>query len=100
MPDHIHILIGMKPTCCLSDLIREAKKASVEYINSTFGLKNKFSWQAGFGAFSVGYMDRYVVINYIPEQKKHHRKFNFREEYMKLLIENEIEFKNEICLIG
>ncbi|MCE3229405.1 MAG: tpn [Bacteroidetes bacterium] len=52
MPDHIHILIGMKPTCCLSDLVREIKKSSNEYVKENGFTKTQFQWQEGFGAFS------------------------------------------------
>jgi len=93
--DHIHILIGMKPTCCLSDLMRDAKRSSVEFINSTFNVKRKFGWQEGFGAFSVGFRDRYNIINYILNQKMHHKKITFQEEYKQFLIDNEIDYKEE-----
>jgi REP element-mobilizing transposase RayT len=51
MPDHIHILIGMKPTCCLSDLVREVKKSSNKFIKENKFVTGKFEWQEGFGAF-------------------------------------------------
>ena len=51
MPDHLHILIGIKPSCCLSDLIREIKKSSNDFINEKKLSKFKFSWQEGFGTF-------------------------------------------------
>jgi putative transposase len=52
MPDHIHILIGMKPNCCLSDLVREIKKSSNEFIKEKKFSKDIFAWQSGYGAFS------------------------------------------------
>ena len=52
MPDHIHIFIAMKPTCCLSDLVREIKKATNVYINEKKLCPSNFQWQEGFGAFS------------------------------------------------
>lgn len=57
MPDHIHFLIGMKPSCCLSDLVREIKKSSNEWINAKGLSKAKFKWQDGYGAFSYRYSD-------------------------------------------
>jgi putative transposase len=51
MPNHIHFLIGMKPTCCLSNLVREVKKSSNEFVNESKFSKFRFSWQEGFGAF-------------------------------------------------
>lgn len=52
MPDHIHILFIMKPTCCISDLVREIKKSSTEFITVKRFVRTKFQWQHGFGAFS------------------------------------------------
>lgn len=55
MPDHIHFFIGMKPSCVLSDLIREIKKSSNEFINDNKFTKFKFKWQEGYGAFSYSH---------------------------------------------
>ncbi len=55
MPDHIHLFIGMKPSCCLSDLVREIKKSSTEFINEKKFSKFKFNWQEGYGAFSYSH---------------------------------------------
>jgi putative transposase len=95
MPDHIHFLIGMKPSCCLSDLVREIKKASNEFINAKKFTKFKFQWQEGFGAFSYSHSNLDNVIGYINNQKEHHKKKTFKEEYIDFLTKFEIEFKNE-----
>ena len=95
MPDHIHILIGMKPSCCLSDLVREIKKSSNEFINEKKFSNNKFSWQEGYGAFSYSHSALDNVIKYVLNQKEHHKKQSFREEYMDFLSKFQIEFKNE-----
>ena len=55
MPDHIHFFIGMKPSCCVSDLVREVKKASTDMINENKFSKSKFNWQEGYGAFSYSH---------------------------------------------
>ena len=52
MPDHLHIFIGLKPSCCISDLVREIKKASNKWIKENKLTTYKFEWQEGFGAFS------------------------------------------------
>ena len=52
--NHIHFLIGMKPTCCLSDLVREIKKSTNKYIKENKFTNYQFQWQAGFGSFSYG----------------------------------------------
>lgn len=93
--DHIHIFIGMKPTCCLSELMRDVKRSSTDFVNSSFNTNQKFGWQEGFGAFSCGFSDRYKVIHYILDQKEHHKKITFKEEYKQFLIGNEIDYKEE-----
>lgn len=95
MPDHLHFLIGMKPTCCLSDLIREVKKSSSRFIKEQKFSKHKFQWQAGFVAFSYGRSQLDNVISYIANQKDHHRKITFREEYEVFLRKFEVDFKKE-----
>jgi len=95
MPDHIHIFIGMKPTCCLSDLVREIKKASNDYINNKKFVKGKFQWQVGFGAFSYSHSNIDNVTKYIMNQKERHKTKTFKEEYHDFLAKFEIEFKEE-----
>jgi putative transposase len=95
MPDHIHILLGMKPSCCLSDLIREIKKSSNDFINQKSISKHKFQWQEGYGAFSYSHSNLDKVIGYIQNQKEHHKKRTFKEEYIDFLTKFEIKFKNE-----
>lgn len=95
MPDHIHFLIGMKPSCCLSDLVREIKKSSNEFINEKEFSKFKFQWQEGYGAFSYSHSALNNVIAYINKQKEHHRKQTFREEYKDFLTKFQIEHKDE-----
>lgn len=95
MPDHIHLLIGMKPSCCLSDLVRETKKSSNEWINKKAFMKTKFRWQDGYGAFSYSHSSLDSVINYIQKQKEHHLKKSFKEEYLEFLKKFEIDFKDE-----
>jgi REP element-mobilizing transposase RayT len=93
--DHIHFFIGMKPTCCLSDLVREVKKSSVSHLKSHRLIQGEFNWQEGFGAFSYGNSQIDHVIRYINNQKQHHQNKTFEKEYKALLKAFEIEFKNE-----
>jgi len=95
MPDHIHFLIGMKPSCCLSDLLREIKKSSNDFIKEKKFSKFKFQWQEGYGAFSYSHSSLDNVIGYIMNQKEHHKKQTFKEEYLSYLKKFEIEFKDE-----
>jgi putative transposase len=91
MPDHIHFLIGMRPTCCLSDLVREIKKSSNDFIKEKKITKFKFEWQSGYGAFSYSHSNLDNVINYIMNQKEHHKNKTFKEEYLEFLQKFEIE---------
>ena len=95
MPDHIHFFIGMKPSCCLSDLVREIKKSSNEFIKEKGFTKFKFQWQEGYGAFSYSHSALDNVIAYIKNQKQHHKKQTFRDEYIEFLRKFQIEFKDE-----
>lgn len=95
MPNHLHFLIGMKPTCCLSDLVREVKKSSNDFIKENKFCPLKFQWQSGFGAFSYSHSQLDNVIVYIMNQKEHHNKKTFKEEYLGLLTKFNIEFKND-----
>ena len=72
MPDHIHILVGLKPNIALSDLVRFMKSNSSKFINEKKWIRRKFHWQDGFGAFSYSKSQLSEVINYIEDQEKHH----------------------------
>jgi putative transposase len=93
--NHIHFLIGMKPTCCLSDLVREVKKSTNVFIKENKFCPFPFQWQSGFGAFSYNHSQLDNIIGYIMNQKEHHRKKTFKEEYLELLKKFNIEYKNE-----
>lgn len=95
MPDHIHLLIGMKPSCCLSDLVREIKKSSTEFITENKLCKFKFNWQEGYGAFSYSHSQLDDVIGYIMNQKEHHKKKNFREEYTGFVKKFNIDYEDK-----
>lgn len=95
MPDHIHFLIGMKPSCCLSDLIREVKKSSNEFINQNKLSIINFQWQNGYGAFSYNHSSLDYIIKYINNQKEHHKKQSFKEEYKQFLTLFQIDHKDE-----
>ena len=93
--NHIHFLIGMKPNCCLSDLVREIKKSSNTFIKEKKFTPYHFQWQEGFGAFSYSHSALDSVMQYINNQKEHHKKRTFREEYLEFLKKFDIEYKNE-----
>ncbi|WP_018630142.1 IS200/IS605 family transposase [Niabella aurantiaca] len=95
MPDHLHILIGMRPTQSLSDLLQHIKGDSSKWINERRFIKGKFEWQEGYGAFSYSKSQVPGVITYIKNQEQHHSKKNFREEYLDLLKQFEIEYDEQ-----
>ena len=85
MPDHIHVLVGLKPSMGIADLVRDIKNNSTNFINKQNFLKYKFSWQEGYGAFSYSESNYGKVIEYIKNQKQHHKKQGFRHEYISFL---------------
>jgi putative transposase len=96
MPDHIHILIGLNPDKTISDLVKEIKRCSTNYINEQGWFKGKFKWQKGYGAFSYGQSQLQKIIHYIKNQERHHRKRSFREEYKQLLDSFEIDYSEAL----
>jgi putative transposase len=92
MPDHLHLLIGMRPDAALSDLVRDVKAGSSKFINGKRWMIGRFSWQEGFGAFSYSRSQLGMVIRYIQNQQKHHAKKSFRDEYLDLLEKFGVEY--------
>ena len=92
MPDHVHILIGLKPSMSISDLVRDIKAGSSNFINEQKWIKGKFNWQEGFGAFSYSRNDIDSVVKYILNQVDHHKKIAFKDEYLNYLKKFEIEY--------
>ncbi|WP_394775038.1 IS200/IS605 family transposase [Flavobacterium sp.] len=95
MPDHVHILIGLKPDKSISDLVRDIKANSSKFINDKKWINGKFEWQTGFGAFSYSHSQLTNVINYIRNQEEHHKTKTFKEEYVEFLKLFNVDFKNE-----
>lgn len=93
--DHVHILFGLPVTLCISDLMSAVKASSSKWINEKRFTKGKFEWQSGYGAFSIAKSQRNGVINYIINQEDHHRKVSFKEEYVNLLHDFEVEFNEQ-----
>jgi len=90
--DHVHMLIGLKATHCLSDFMRELKKAGSNWVHDEIG-KPGFSWQEGYGAFTVSPTAREEVRKYISRQEEHHRTRSFREEFVDFLEKAGIDFE-------
>ena len=95
MPDHIHAFVGLKPALAISDLVREMKNNSSNFINEKKWVKGKFNWQEGYGAFSYSKSQIEKVYNYILNQEDHHKEKTFKEEYLELLKKFEIEYNEK-----
>lgn len=85
MPDHTHLLVGLRPDMALSDLVGDIKTGSTNQINENHWVPGRFSWQEGFGAFSYSRSQLDDVIAYIQDQERHHARRTFRQEYETLL---------------
>lgn len=90
--DHVHILIGMKPSQSLADLMQDIKGSSSKWINDKNYVHGKFEWQAGYGAFTYSHSQISSVIKYIQNQEVHHKTSTFKEEYVSFLKAFEINY--------
>ncbi len=89
--DHVHLLVGLRATHRLADVLREVKASSSEWIHQEIGLR-AFAWQEGYGAFTVSASQLAAVRRYIARQEEHHRRRTFREEYVEFLRQSGVEF--------
>lgn len=96
--DHIHILLSIYPDCLISDLIRDIKSSTSKWISDNKFVKGRFYWQTGYSAFSVSQSQLKKTINYIENQKEHHKKVNFKKEYKSLLEAYKIEYDDKYIL--
>ncbi|MGF1636539.1 MAG: IS200/IS605 family transposase [Cyclobacteriaceae bacterium] len=93
--DHVHVFVGLKPAMNISELVRDIKNNSSNFINEQKFLKSKFSWQEGYGAFSYAHSQIENVYQYIANQEEHHRKKTFKEEYIEFLQKFEIDYNEK-----
>ena len=91
--DHMHCFFGLKPTLSISEVMKSVKAKSSKWINENGFLTYRFEWQAGYGCFSYSRSHVDAVYHYIRDQKKHHRRMNFREEYIKMLEKFDINYE-------
>lgn len=91
--DHAHLFIGLRPSIAISDLIRDVKNNTSNFINDHNWVRGKFAWQAGYGAFSYAHSQLDSVYKYILNQEEHHRKKKFREEYLDFLKKFDIPYE-------
>lgn len=98
MPDHIHIFSDLHPSVSLSDFVKSIKVASSLWMKESGKFPGFTNWQEGYGAFTYSQKEKDRVIDYIKNQKQHHAKQNFFDEYKQLLQEFEIEFDEKYLL--
>jgi REP-associated tyrosine transposase len=90
--DHIHVLAKLRPTRALSDVLRDLKANASGWMHEVFPELSQFSWQRGYGAFTVSQSNVEEVRRYIARQKEHHRRVSFRDEFIQFLKANQIEY--------
>lgn len=89
--DHVHILFALGRTTTQAEIVEEVKKNSSKWMKADGGVPG-FSWQAGYGAFSIGESQVETAVRYIQNQEEHHRKVTFQEEYRKFLERYKISY--------
>jgi len=95
MPDHIHILVGIRPHQSISSLIQNVKAESSKWVKAQGFCSQPFAWQEGYGAFSYSKSQISDVVRYILNQEDHHKKTTFLEEYKKFLTLFEIDWDEQ-----
>ncbi|HMS99169.1 MAG TPA: IS200/IS605 family transposase [Saprospiraceae bacterium] len=93
--DHVHILIGLKPAMSISDLVRDIKNNSTNYVNENRLCPTYFSWQEGYGAFSYGHSQLDHIYKYILNQEQHHPQKTLKAEYLEILKNNEVDYQEK-----
>jgi putative transposase len=93
--NHVHIFFEQNPDTALTDIIEKLKAKSSRWIRLNKFVKGRFEWQKGYGGFSYSRSKRNDVIQYIMKQEEHHRTKTFREEYLAILRNFDIELKNQ-----
>ncbi len=89
--DHIHLLVGLRATHTLADFVQDIKQTSSRWVHETIGIKS-FAWQPGYGAYTVSASSLDSVTKYIGNQKEHHRKKSFQEEYVEFLKKSGVKY--------
>ncbi len=89
--DHVHLLVGLSRTISIAKLIERIKTETSIWAKEKENCSSVFSWQAGYGAFSVSHSNRIAVDEYIRNQREHHQKLSFQDEFRELCKRHEIE---------
>ena len=99
MPDHVHILVGLHSSLSLSDFVKELKTSTNSWLKRSGNFPNFESWGQKYGAFSLRHQDKDAIIEYIKNQREHHKKEGFGEEYRRLIHDNGIDIEERYFLI-
>lgn len=99
MNDHVHVLAKLRPDKAVSDVLRDLKATASGWMHKVFPELKDFSWQNGYGAFTVSASQVEKVRQYIANQEQHHQKRSFRDEFIALLQANEIEFDEKYLFL-
>ncbi|REA57929.1 IS200/IS605 family transposase [Dyadobacter luteus] len=95
MADHLHMLVGFRTNQSIADFMQDVKADSSQWINRNKFCKSRFDWQTGYGVFSYSKSQISDVINYIQNQKQHHKKINFLDEYKLILQKFEVDYNEQ-----
>jgi len=95
MEDHMHLLIGLHPTMSVSTFAQKMKANTSRFINDQGWAWGKFSWQEGYGAFSVSQSGLGQVREYLSHQKEHHQSSSFIHEYESLLAKYHVDYEKK-----
>ena len=90
--DHVHLLAKLRPDKALSDVLRDLKANATGWMHELFPSMSQFTWQRGYAAFTVSHSNVDEVRRYIAQQKHHHAKISFRDEFLDFLKANGIEY--------
>lgn len=96
--DHIHIFSDLHPSIALADYIKDIKVASSKWMKESGRFPDFTGWQAGYGAFTYSIHEQDKIINYVKNQKVHHKTESFYDEFKRLLLENRIDFDEKYLL--
>ncbi len=96
--NHIHLLVDIHPTFAVSDFMKELKEYSSKWLSNNSNFPDFDGWAVSFAAFTYSLNDKQKVVNYIMNQKEHHKTVSFEDEYRQFLIENGIEIDERYFL--
>jgi len=93
--NHVHIIVGVHPTVCISDLVQKIKLSSSKFIRDEKLFPDFGGWQGGYGAFTYSSEAKKNLIRYVSNQEEHHAKKSWREELVEMLVEQEVDYDSE-----